>query len=220
MRPRDRPKVVAAGLIACVIAIAWGVWRHRDAPSVDVGFMFPETREHALKRMAAESARQEAWLVRTKAWIKKDHETALGDLIKARPPCGHLATVGKAIQLAVASASCSRSESNQRYRLERAEPRRERSRSCGAADRRRPFRSLRYCSTSCRVSFQRMAPRTISGFFGCRNAPSACAGSAPPYNTRRSSEAGGNQNWSGSNTELRGQVSAYLCIRPIVKGRS
>jgi hypothetical protein len=83
MRPRDRPKVVAAGLIACVIAIAWVVWRHRDAPSVDVGFMFPETREHALERMAAESARQEAWLVRTKAWIKKDHETALGDLIKA-----------------------------------------------------------------------------------------------------------------------------------------
>ena len=31
--------------------------------------------------MAAESARQGAWL--TKAWIKKDHETALGNLVKA-----------------------------------------------------------------------------------------------------------------------------------------
>ena len=83
MQPRDRLKVVAAGLFACALAIAWGAWRHRNAPAVDVSFMFPETREHALTRLAAEKARQEAWLARTKVRIKRGHDATLGSLAKA-----------------------------------------------------------------------------------------------------------------------------------------
>jgi hypothetical protein len=83
MQPRDRPKIVAAGLVARAIAVAGGVWRHRNAPDVDVGFMFPETRAHALERLAQERVRQDAWLVRTRAWIKQDHEVSLRDLTNA-----------------------------------------------------------------------------------------------------------------------------------------
>ncbi len=83
MQPRDRSKIVAAGLVACAIALAGGVWRQRNAPDVDVGFMFPETQEHALNGLAEERARQDAWLVRTRAWIKQDHEVSLRDLTNA-----------------------------------------------------------------------------------------------------------------------------------------
>jgi hypothetical protein len=83
MRLMDRRKIVAAGLAACAIAVAGGVWRHRNAPDVDVGFMFPEAPEHAQKRLADERARQDAWLVRTRASIKRDHEVSLRDLTNA-----------------------------------------------------------------------------------------------------------------------------------------
>jgi hypothetical protein len=83
MRQTDKRKIVAAGLVACAIAVAGGVWRRRNAPNVDVGFMFPEPPEHAGKRLADERARQDAWLVRTRASIKRDHEVSLRDLTNA-----------------------------------------------------------------------------------------------------------------------------------------
>jgi hypothetical protein len=83
MRLTDRRKIVVVGLVACAIAIAGGAWRHRNAPNVDVGFMFPEPPEHAEKRLADERARQDAWLARTRASIKRDHEVSLRDLTNA-----------------------------------------------------------------------------------------------------------------------------------------
>jgi len=83
MRPTDRRRIVAAGVVACAIAVAGGMWRHRNAPDVDVGFMFPEAPEHAEKRLADERARQDAWLSRTRVSIKRDHEVSLRDLTNA-----------------------------------------------------------------------------------------------------------------------------------------
>lgn len=83
MRLTEKRKIVTVGLVACAIAVAGGFWRQRNAPDVDVGFMFPETPEHAGKRLAEERARQEAWLARTRVRIKQDHEVSLRSLTNA-----------------------------------------------------------------------------------------------------------------------------------------
>ena len=80
MQPRGKLGIVATVLVVCAISIAWSVWRHRNAPFVDVSFMFPETREHVAKRLADENVRQNAWLMRTLARMKADHKVSLQGL--------------------------------------------------------------------------------------------------------------------------------------------
>jgi hypothetical protein len=83
METRNRRRIVAAALVACVILVAVDAWRHRNDPEINWSFLFPESREHALQRQAEQRERLEAWRVQARASIIRSHEDALRALADA-----------------------------------------------------------------------------------------------------------------------------------------